>query len=67
MDTYYIYNPYKVTSNYIGFQLNLDLNFYNISISMNYEGVIDAAKDINSSERKWISKIDFYLILVLSN
>lgn len=67
MDTYCIYNPFKVFSNYVGFEVNLDINIHIISISLNYEGIIDAAKDIYSSERKWISKIDLYILLFLSN
>jgi hypothetical protein len=67
MNTYCTFNPFIVVSNYIGFELNLNINVYKFVINFNYEGIIDIAKDINSIERKWISKIDIYIILFLSN
>ena len=67
MDTYCTFNPFKTISNYTGFEFNLNINIYNLTISLNYQGIIDIVKDIQFSEKKWISKIDFYIILFLSN
>ncbi len=66
MNTYCIFNPFKVTNNYIGVSLNLDVDINRVVISFNYEGTIDNALDIYSSEKKWISKIDFSIMLYLN-
>lgn len=66
MNTYCDFNPFEVSNNYMGLNINLDLDINMIYISFSYEGTIDNALDMNSSEKKWLSKIDFYVMLFLN-